>query len=372
MDIEYLFRIRVSGWVSVCGLFANCLLGCFTSVLAQDEFATLQAMPTSDPRNIDGTPAWSPDGKSIVFGSGRSGSNDIWIIGIDGSGLKNLTPENPTDDYKPQWSRDGHYIAFISDREDKYDLWRMDADGTNVIRLKTPVEMIGFDYSWSPDSQYIAFIGVQNARQNVWIINADGTGVSNLTEDTTYDYLQLSWSPDSKNVVATSALYSSFQFGLTLIAIDGKHQTDLITPSTERVILYTAYSPTEDQIAFSQNATSATFSDVWTVHADGSDLRNITNTETEFENGAWWSPDGHYLLFTCITPNSNEICRVDTDGSNRLQLTNDGTVGVRANRAPSWSPDSRRIAYVKTQNSGSSIWLMDADGSNQINLTGQQ
>lgn len=39
--------------------------------------------------NID--PAWSPDGKQILFVSNRSGSAQIWLVNADGTGLRQLT-----------------------------------------------------------------------------------------------------------------------------------------------------------------------------------------------------------------------------------------------------------------------------------------
>ena len=35
-------------------------------------------------------PSWSPDGRFIVFGSNRSGKNELYIMGADGSGQRNL------------------------------------------------------------------------------------------------------------------------------------------------------------------------------------------------------------------------------------------------------------------------------------------
>lgn len=39
--------------------------------------------------NID--PAWSPDGRYLAFVSNRSGSSEIWVVSVDGSGLHQLT-----------------------------------------------------------------------------------------------------------------------------------------------------------------------------------------------------------------------------------------------------------------------------------------
>src|SRR5215831_15051098 len=61
----------------------------------------------------DRHPRWSPDGKSILFESNRSGSNQLWIIGLNGGEARQLT-DISTDASNGIWSRDGKTIAFIS------------------------------------------------------------------------------------------------------------------------------------------------------------------------------------------------------------------------------------------------------------------
>src|SRR5205823_753856 len=70
----------------------------------------------SDPRRLtndfalDDHPAWSPDGKRLVFTSTRQASgkpgqgwNALYVMNADGSGVKRLSPPGVTD-YSPAWS----------------------------------------------------------------------------------------------------------------------------------------------------------------------------------------------------------------------------------------------------------------------------
>ena len=47
-------------------------------------------------------PAWSPDGRLIAFSSTRAGSEDIWVMRADGTGLRRLTRDS-YDDGAPDW-----------------------------------------------------------------------------------------------------------------------------------------------------------------------------------------------------------------------------------------------------------------------------
>lgn len=50
--------------------------------------------------NID--PTWSPDGKQLAFASTRSGTNEIWLVNLDGTNLRQLTANNQLTRF-PAW-----------------------------------------------------------------------------------------------------------------------------------------------------------------------------------------------------------------------------------------------------------------------------
>jgi dipeptidyl aminopeptidase/acylaminoacyl peptidase len=79
-------------------------------------------------------PQVSPDGERIVFVlrttdlEANKGRTDLWMIGVDGSGLKRLTAD-PAGDFNPRWSRDGKHVYFLSTRSDSSQVWRIALDG---------------------------------------------------------------------------------------------------------------------------------------------------------------------------------------------------------------------------------------------------
>jgi dipeptidyl aminopeptidase/acylaminoacyl peptidase len=68
---------------------------------------------TNAPGKKDSHPRWSPDGKSILFQSNRSGESQLWLIGLDGGEARQLTTIS-SDASEAIWSRDGKQIAFVS------------------------------------------------------------------------------------------------------------------------------------------------------------------------------------------------------------------------------------------------------------------
>ncbi|HZQ07749.1 MAG TPA: tetratricopeptide repeat protein, partial [Anaerolineae bacterium] len=85
--------------------------------------------------NINSTaPAWSPDGKNIVFMSNAAGNWDLYVVSADGGSPQRLT-DDFGDDGLPTYSPDGSKIAFVAYREGKWAVWQMDTDGENEKKL---------------------------------------------------------------------------------------------------------------------------------------------------------------------------------------------------------------------------------------------
>jgi Tol biopolymer transport system component len=137
-----------------CGLILSNLDGSFPVQLTQDPGDT--------------NPAVSPDGKSVVFMSQRRGNWDIYRVGIDGTGLAQLTSDTASDGL-PTWSPKGDTIAFVSDRDGAWAIWAMNSEGKNQRPL--------FDLDGSIDGKVQT--DVQSARgwleeRIVWAVENGG------------------------------------------------------------------------------------------------------------------------------------------------------------------------------------------------------
>ncbi|RMF06037.1 MAG: hypothetical protein D6768_00010, partial [Chloroflexi bacterium] len=94
----------------------------------------------------DSFPAWSPDGRTIVFHREQDGNVDLYAMNPDGSNVRRLT-DAPGPDTLPEWTPAGE-IIFRSARSGSWGIWKMNADGSNQREI-IPDAGVGPDWSYS-------------------------------------------------------------------------------------------------------------------------------------------------------------------------------------------------------------------------------
>jgi Tol biopolymer transport system component len=204
------------------------------------------AAPEPRPKHVwNGNPAFTPDGKSIVFVRNQGPADSgIWIMRTDGSGLRRLT-RNPYvrnwdgGDVAPTVSPDGRRIAFvrIKKAETLQALFVVRTDGTG-LRQVTPYSLeVAIKVDWSSDGRLIVL--TTNAdwvrphkSANLVVIRPDGSGQTQLTRfaGRKQNAFAGSFSPDGKRIVFR--LEQGSRYALAVIDRNG-HNLRLLTRLSE-------------------------------------------------------------------------------------------------------------------------------------------
>src|SRR6185369_5418106 len=127
--------------------------------LISSEGGTPQRILPSEHSEMDAN--WSPDGKSLVFGSLMVPNMPISTIDLDSRRVSTLPGSMGL--YSPRWSPDGKYIAAIT-TEPPHKLMLFE------LTAQKWTEVFGFEMgypSWSHDGKYIYFVDAHSPGQNV-------------------------------------------------------------------------------------------------------------------------------------------------------------------------------------------------------------
>ncbi len=257
---------------------------------------------TPDSPADDALPNWRADGRKIVFSSDSNalGSNptpagfegpdfELFTMKADGSHVRQIT-FNEVDDDDPAWSPDGKRVVFIRDIDPvvgpdhrNYDILAMKVSGADERNL-TNNPGIDVEPNWSPNGRRIAFTsgpeGGTEEDAEIYTINIDGSRLRRLTDNEMFDG-QPNWSPNSRKLSFQS--YREGQLSIYTMRNDGSDQTRLTYDVPDA--FGSAWSPDGRIIAHS----SFSQGEILTINVDGSDSRNLTN-HPSFDFAPDWQP----------------------------------------------------------------------------------
>ncbi len=239
-------------------------------------------------RHEDFDPAWSPDGTRIAFRSMRDGNNEIYVMNADGSRQHDVS-RDPADDWGPAWTSSGK-VLWNCARDLGFGFHgctaNPDGSGLQVIPNDVYVEYP----SGSPDGTRVAFMSQQpgahgsDPNYDIFVMNVDGSGLRQLTDAPGEDGFP-SWSPDGTKI---------------------------------------AYSTTRDDCSNTKASDCRTTGDIgpyqtiYVMNADGSDQHRLSLQIGMFVD---WSPDGQYLVFSP----GLEVIRPDGTGLASIPVTGAGS-----------------------------------------------
>ena len=324
--------------------------------------ADLKTRPLTSPRNqeFDCEPAFSPDGRTIAFGRGFFGGDqgDVFVVSISGGEPRRLTSGNSGG--SPAWTQDGKEIVFGSPMGGLRSLWRVPASGGTL----RPVAGVGefathpsisrkgnqLVYEHTIHTNYIWRLDLKDVRHAFGsptrVLSARGFN------------LRPSFSPDGKKIV-----FESDRLGYSDIWYCESDGSNCVQLTSLHGISGTArWSPDGHYISF--ESISQDYYEIYVMEIPGGRPLLVATFPGVDKGAPNWSRDGKSIYFSSANERGTfQVWRVPLKGGSPVQVTKLG--GVYAIE----SNDGRFVYYVKYGQPG--VWKMPLEGGEETRVLDQ-
>jgi Tol biopolymer transport system component len=313
----------------------------------------------NDPERDEKGTAFSPDGSQIAFHI-SDGTGGIFVAGATGESVRRVTESG----FDPAWSPDGKQIVYgteevndPSSRLGESALYVVSSAGGPPRRL---IETDGVQPSWSPSGSRIVYWSNVGGQRDIYTIPSTGGTPVPVTNDAAIDWSPV-WSPDGRSVYFSSDRGAAMN--LWRIAVDASSGAPLgppepVTAGVQASAALPSFSTGGSRLAFRSRVASVNPA---AIPFDPTTLRAgvpfLLDTRNNIRVPSGVSPDGKQVAFFSIGEQQEDLFIGSPDGPIR-RVTDDPP----RDRAPVFTPDGRSLVFYSNRDGRWEPWIIGTDG----------
>lgn len=267
---------------------------------------------------------WQPDGEGVFYSQKEDDFYQIFSLSLSGGAPVRLS-SGDNDSFVQDISKDGSRILYSTVTESA-DLWKIDtANGKETLTASQIEAELWADVS--PDNNSIAYQSIKYLRQGSNLLNG-----SIILQPPSKEFRPLrvaedgflpQWSPDGKTLAFLKR--SNLKVEIWKAESTGEQSKRLsegivdapeyaVSPYLKSQVKHFSWSPDSSAIAFPSRSDNV--SNIWTISADGSNLRKLTaNEDANLQLYCpLWASDAKRLAYAART------IKRDADGKMKYAL----------------------------------------------------
>jgi len=315
----------------------------------------------------------SPDGRFAIYSQKEQAGESLWLRQIESGSENRIAEPRPIEYVGMTVSPDSQFIYASVFSKNEIDPTVEKIPIIGGVTEKIPDVSTGSSISISPDGKQFAFTSSNNGENETLfgVANIDGSN-SRILIRAKHDKRYLSmfksspvaWSPTGNEVALSVEEKNGKSSRSMLLMVDP-------TDGSERYLTERHWRSIEDlawvdsdNLAFIATEEDGPADQLWTFSRSSGEAKRLTN---DLRSHNWLAVANGKLLTVQLTPSSS-VRSADVDLDNGKIDTRELLTASEYVDEIDWENDGR-IAYVSRAGGSNEIWRMNADGSGQKQLT---